>query len=171
MRATTAKDIIQIPFSLAMLCFFTSCVSVNLGGGSAGKRAEGVHIVAPKSPFSKETRADLDGAWINSKSGNTISYLTDCQDNTDPSLDSIVQGAMTGLSDLKIDSTSNEMVQEREARRVVAVGKVDGVPSKIDLMVFRRNHCIYLLSYVGVQKAFEQDHAQFDEFIHGFRAP
>ena len=171
MRATSARTRIEIPLSFAVLCFLAGCVSVNLGGGSAGKRADGVHVVDPKAPFSKETRADLDGAWINGKNGNTISYLTDCQDNSDPSLDTIVQGAMMGLSDLKIDSSLSPMFQEREARRVVAVGKVDGVPSKIDLMAFKRNHCIYILSYVGVQKAFEQDHPQFDQFIHGFRAP
>jgi hypothetical protein len=146
-------------------------VSVNLGGNKSPKHAEGVKFSEPGSPFRKETREDIDGAWKNEKNGNLISYLTDCQDQSDPTLETIVQGAISGLSEMKIDSSENPIVQGREARRVVAQGKVDGVASKIDLLAFKRNHCIYMLSYVGVSKAFDKDHAQFDKFIQGFYAP
>jgi hypothetical protein len=62
-------------------------------------------------------------------------------------------------------------MQEREGRRVHAAGKVDGVPTEIDLLAFKRNHCIYILSYVGVKKAFTEDRSAFTKFIEGFRAP
>lgn len=147
------------------------CVSVNLGPDNTAKRAVGVKVTDPTAPFSREARTDVDGAWKNGKTGNLISYLTDCQDSTDPSLDSIVQGAVMGLSDLKIESSDSPTIQGRESRHVIASGKVDGVPSKIDLLAFKRNHCIYILSYVGVQKAFDLDHSQFGKFIQDFRAP
>lgn len=149
-----------------------ACVSVRLvGNGEGSKRAEGVQIHEPESPFKKESREDIDGAWKNPKNGNMISYLSDCQDSTDPTLDSIVQGALTGLTDLRMDAKESPTIQGREARRVTASGKVDGVASKIDLLVFKRNRCIYILSYVGVAKAFSENHAQFDNFISGFHAP
>jgi hypothetical protein len=172
MRATAATEI-KTTFLLFMgTALFTGCVSVSLGGGSGGsKRAEGVHLREPGKPFGKEPRTDVDGAWKNEANGNLISYLSDCQDSTDPSLDSIVQGATMGLSDLHVESSDSPTIQDREARRVVATGKVDGVPSKIDLLAFKRNRCIYILTYVGVLKAFDQDHAHFDRFIQGFRAP
>jgi hypothetical protein len=156
-------------FSSLML--FTGCVSVNLGGSSGPKHAEGVKVSEPSSPFRKELRDDVDGAWKNPNNGNMISYLTDCQDSSDPSLETIVTGAVMGLSELHIESTQSPTILGREARRVLASGRVDGVPSKIDLLAFKRNRCIYMLSYVGVSQSFDQDHAHFDRFVQGFRAP
>ena len=100
-----------------------------------------------------------------------ISYLTDCHDDSDPALDFIVQGALSGLSGLQYERKESPTVQGREARRVVASGKVDGVPSKIDLLAFKRDNCIYIISYVGVEKSFAENHSQFEKFMEGFRAP
>jgi hypothetical protein len=148
----------------------TGCVSVNLPGGT-NKPASGVKYEEPASPFEKDPRKDVDQSWRNPKNGNVISYLSDCSDASDPSLDSIVQGVLGGLSDLNTESTETQTIQNREARRVLAGGKVDGVPTKIDLAVFKRNHCIYILTNVGVEKSFAQDRAAFNAFIKGFRAP
>ena len=159
-------------FYILMFVYLNACISVNLGGGSVGgKKSEGVQVAAPTTPFTVQKRMDVDGAWKSEKNGNTISYISDCQDPTDPTLDSIVHDAIAGLVDLKIESSESPTMLSREARRVVASGKVDGVQSKIDLLAFKRNHCIYILTYVGVFSAFTTDHAQFDKFISGFRAP
>lgn len=157
-------------FSIAIF-FITGCVTVNLGGGSEGKRAEGVALREPSNPFSKEKRGDVDGAWKNPSNGNVISYLSDCRDPSDPTLETIVQGVVAGLSELKYESNERRLFQSREALRVVASGKVDGVPSKTELLVFKRNQCIYILSYVGVQRAFEANRSDFEKFVEGFRAP
>lgn len=163
---------LAVLFYILMFLTANGCISVNLGAGSAsGKKSEGVQTIVPTAPFVVQKRADVDGAWKSEKTGNTISYISDCQDPSDPTLDSIVRDAMAGLTDLKVESTQSPTMQSREARRVVASGQVDGVQSKIDLLAFKRNHCIYILSYVGVSSAYAADHAQFDKFISGFRAP
>ncbi len=155
-------------FAVTLLC---GCVSVNLGAQKGPQRAVGVIITPPASPFNKVDQAEVDGAWMNSSTGNLISYLTDCQDTSDPSLESIVQGALRGLNELNVEATNSPTVQGREGRRVVATGKVDGVVSKIDLLAFKRNQCIYMLSYVGVQNSFPKDLGAFNKFVAGFRAP
>lgn len=148
------------------------CVSVKLGaGGGENKRAEGVEYREPSSTFTRTENPHVDVSWQNGRTGNVLSYLSDCKDPSDPPLDSIVQGVIAGLSDLKIDSRETVDIQGREGRRVLASGKVDGVPSLIDLLVFKRNHCIYILTYVGVKNSFSQDRAEFGKFIEGFRAP
>jgi hypothetical protein len=148
----------------------SGCVSVSLGSHEA-KHATNVRYDQPKSPFVAEDRKDVDAAWKNPKNGNLISYITDCQDENDPPLDNIVTGALTGLVDLKYEKKESPTILGREARRVDVSGRVDGVPSRIDLLAFKRDNCIYILSFVGVEKAFAQDHGQFDRFVEGFRAP
>lgn len=165
MRALSALITATIFFCL------TACVSVKLASPDTGKRAEGVQYVAPKSPFDKEDRSDVDMAWKNRRNGNIISYLSDCQDPADPPLDQVVQGALTGLTELKYDSDETTMIMGREGKRVLASGKVDGVPTRIDLLVFKRNQCIYILGYVGVRDVFESNRGAFDAFIKGFRVP
>jgi hypothetical protein len=147
------------------------CVSVRLMPSDYNKRATGVQFVQPPAPFQPESREDVDGAWKNQSNGNLISFLSDCQDPSDPTLESVVQGALVGLNDLKIDSNFSTSVQGRDARRVQASGRVDGVPSSIDLLAFKRNRCIFILTYVGVKSSFKENHDQFDRFIAGFRAP
>lgn len=155
---------------ITALFFSAACVSVSLSKPKH-KRAEGVQYSEPGSPFSKQSRDDVDAAWKNGNNGNLMSYLTDCSDESDPSLENVLNGTLEGLSDLRIDSKTSPMVQGREGRRVVAAGKVDGVPTKIDLLLFKRDSCIYILTYVGVEKNFEVDHDKFNKFASGFRAP
>lgn len=158
------------PLILCSLLLCASCVTVKLGGEN-GKKASGVELNEPGKPFEKESRDDVDSAWKNPRNGNVISYLSDCGDPTDPSLDQIVAGVLAGLVELKVQDESAPTMQGREAKRVHAGGKVDGVPTEIELLAYKRNHCIYILSYVGVKKSFNEDREAFDSFIGGFRAP
>lgn len=157
-------------FFMFISLLHASCVSVNIGSTKV-RKAEGVHYSEPKAPFTQVSREEVDAAWRNSRTGNVISFLSDCQDPTDPPLDQIVKGVLSGLTNLDIKSNETLMVQGREGKRVLAQGRVDGVPSSIDLLVFKRNHCIYVLSYVGVDSAFEENRSEFNSFIKGFRAP
>lgn len=149
----------------------SGCVTVKMANDGTGKRAEGVAFAEPKNPFAREDRKEVDAAWKNPANGNVISYISDCADPTDPSLEQIVGGVLTGLSELKVNAEETTTVQGREGRRVHASGKVDGVPSEIDLLAFKRNHCIYILTYVGVKRSFPDDRGAFAKFIEGFRVP
>ncbi len=168
MSATTL--IFNIWLTLSILVFNAGCVTVKLAN-ETGKKASGVSLREPAKPFNKESRADVDASWKNGKNGNVISYISDCGDPTDPPLEQIVNGVVSGLGDMKAVEESTPMVQDREGRRVHVAGKVDGVPTEIDLLTFKRNHCIYILTLVGVKKAFTEDRVAFNKFIDGFRAP
>jgi hypothetical protein len=165
MRNTTL--IFILVFSLP----FTACVSVSLSPGGGTKRASGVDLKEPGQPFTKQSIDDVDAAWKNESNGNAISYVSDCRDTTDPSLDSIMTGLLSGIREVKRETDETVTVQGREGKRVLASGKVDGVPTQLDLLVFKRNQCIYILSYVGVKTAFMSDRPAFNKFIEGFRAP
>ena len=147
------------------------CVTVNLGGAKGGKRAAGVVFVPPPAPFEKEARDDVDAAWKNSRNGNVISYLSDCKDPSDPGLDTITSGVLSGLNDLRYDSQKDLTFQGRGARRSVASGRVDGVPTRIDLLVFKRNQCIYIIDLIGVEANVAQNASDFEHFLSEFRAP
>jgi hypothetical protein len=160
---------------LSLVCFIcllsiTSCVSVSLRTPKT-KRSTGVRFNELPAPFQREPLSDVDVAWKNRDNGNMISFLSECQDQSDPSLDGIVSSALEGLTDLRIEAKESPTIQGREARRVEASGKVDGVSTKIDLLVFKRDSCIYILTYGGVKTAFDANRQDFNRFVEGFRAP
>lgn len=157
-------------FYILISILFSGCVTVNLGEGKSQK-ADGVELKAPAKPFESQSRDDVDSAWKNRSNGNVISYLSDCKDPSDPPLDSIVQGVLSGLSEMKIETSAKPTVQGREARRTTAQGKVDGVPTHVELLVFKRNNCIFILNYAGVSSAFPDNKADFQRFVEGFKAP
>lgn len=157
---------------LAILLTATACVSVKLSGtDNTAKRAVGVTHNEPGKPFTFAENPDVDASWKNAKNGNMISYVSDCKDPSDPPLDNIVAGVVAGITDLKYESREEVTMQGREGRRVLATGKVDGVQSAIDLLVFKRNYCIYILTYAGVKNSFPANREDFNKFIQGFRAP
>jgi hypothetical protein len=59
----------------------------------------------------------------------------------------------------------------REALSNEVEGLVDGVRTRIHAVVFKKNNCLYTLSYIGVAPAYPKDHPHFDEFLRSFKAP
>jgi hypothetical protein len=167
---TTARSF-QLVATLACAFILNGCISMNIGAGGEPKRASGVQIKEPAAPFQKETREDVDQSWRHKQNGNAISYISDCQDASDPDLDTIANGVLSGLSNAVYDSKEDLEFRQREAKRILAHGKVDGVPTSVDLLVFKKNRCIYVLSYVALSMSYQTNKKDFDQFIEGFNPP
>ncbi len=78
---------------------------------------------------------------------------------------------MSGLYPYSYQSQKDLVFQGRAARRVQVKGVVDGVPSIVDLLIFKRNNCIYILNYVGLEQYHGADEKQFEGFLERFQAP
>lgn len=158
-------------FIFTSLCLaLGACVSVNIPT-AAGTRASDVKYVEPSSPFESITIKTSDKAWISKKTGNTISFLSDCNSSTDPSLRQLEGESLGVLDKLKILHTQQIEFNNREASLVTAQGEVDGVPVQSQLLVFKRNNCNYTLSYGGLRDNFDAESTYFQKFMESFRAP
>lgn len=147
-----------------------SCVSVQLPS-SSGRKAERVEFQAPSSPFQAFKAEGADQAWVSERTGNTISYLSDCFSKIDPHIDQLLAESLNTLSKLKILEQSSPSYNGREARRATAEGELDGVPIRVRLLVLKKNDCNYTLSYTALPKNFEQEEKAFELFLERFKAP
>lgn len=155
---------------LLILIFGTaSCVSVNLPT-TTGKKADGVAATAPGAPF-RELASSADKAWISDKTGNTISFISECGSKADPSLQQLRDESMNALVNPKISGEKTFSYNGREALEATGSGTVDGVAVTLRLVLLKKNGCQYTLSYGGVSNGFETETSYFTKFVEGFKAP
>jgi len=147
----------------------SSCVSVQLPNGKTTS-AKDVQYKEPEEPFDSIKAVNADKTWQSKKTGNTISYLSDCG-GSDPSLQSIEADSLSALNNMKIVSTENLIYNGREARQSISTGDIDGVPVQLALMIFKKNGCNYTLSYGGIQKQFKSELKFYETFKAEFKAP
>lgn len=159
---------------LGLLVFsfcLNGCVSVNLGNKDIAK-SQTVRFKAPDRPYESIDLKSADKAWQSQNTGSTISYLSVCNDPSDPSLEALRDGTLRGIDNLNVEKESRWDFNAREALRTKATGRLDGVKIKIDLVTFKKNYCNYTLSLVGVESRFgSTDQQQFDRFVGEFTAP
>lgn len=147
-----------------------SCVSVQFPGGKSAP-AKDVEYKAPAAPYKEITTSKADKTWLSSKTGNTISYLSECGNGSDPSLSQIENESLSALSNLEVVKSEALTYNSRAAHQTVAHGEVDGIPVQISLLVFKKNGCNYTLSYGGVKEQFASEQLSFEEFKRNFKAP
>ncbi len=149
----------------------TACVSVNIGDSGQSQKSTTVQFKAPAAPFVVFKTDFVDSAFKNPRNGNSISFLSECNSAADPSLDTIHKGLISSID--RAESISKKIYQynNREALRSTVSGYVDGVQSKFDLLVFKKNNCTYILSYVATEKNFSENLSVFETFTENFVVP
>jgi hypothetical protein len=145
------------------------CVSISLKRGET-TRSQVARFKDPSAPFEKISIAQVDSAWKNPKSGTILSYFSECA-HTDPTLESIRDELVRELGNGVIENEKQLLVQNRDALRILARGAVDGVKSTLDLLTFKKDGCIYILTLVGGNQIQPDDQKKFESFIANFEVP
>ncbi|MCB0392333.1 MAG: hypothetical protein KDD58_13655 [Bdellovibrionales bacterium] len=163
------RNLLYIIFIISISIINSNCVSVGIETPQTTK-AQNV-IFKPPSYFSELVQPYLDAAWKNDANGNTISFLSECDSATDPTHETIRDGIIAGLRNSNILSNDYIPLSKRNALKSVVTGSVDGVKTKLEIVVLKKNNCIYILTYVGLQEKFNDDLDAFAEFLKEFKVP
>lgn len=155
---------------LAVSCLLSGCISLSVPS-SAGKKARDVAFTTPAPGFQALNDTIADKAWVNDRTGNTVSFISDCESKADPALPQMQSDALSVLNELRIDEEKKIPFNGREALSAVASGTMDGVAVRMKVITLKKNACNYTLSYTGVTKSFDADLPAFDGFVNGFKAP
>ena len=167
--ARAAGSWLALGICAILIATAVACVSVNIGPKGAEK-SKGVDFSPPEKPF-ENMNSNADGAWQNRTNGNSISYLSTCNDPADPALETVTRELFSGITELRTIQSKETTFNGREALDSEVIGRVDGVLTRVRAVVFKKNTCLYTISYIGVPKAFEEDRQRFDAFLGSFRAP
>jgi hypothetical protein len=155
-------------FILLLGCLsLSSCVSVKLAPEVEKSTRT---VFTPPAGFVEAKIPPADQAWKSPKTGNTISYFSECG-NLASSLEQTRDDVLATLPKSKLISSQTIEHDEREALDSLLEGKVEGIPIKMALFLYQKNGCRYSLSYTGRKSLFDQELEQFRGFQKGFRAP
>jgi hypothetical protein len=153
-----------------MILLMSGCVSVELPNTKTTS-AKDVQWNAPATPFKEIKASNADKTWLSSRTANTISFLSECGNAADPSLQTLESESLSALGKIETVNSKDFEFNGRAARNSVSAGEVDGVPVQLELLVFKKNGCNYTLSYGGVKKQFDGEHKIFEDFKTNFKAP
>jgi len=170
-RETHHRSAFRLLLAQVLVLFTASaCISLNLTP-QKGERSKGVQFTPPSAPYISLSTTHADLAWQNKQNGNSISYFSTCNDPADPSLEIISNELFADMRDLNVIRRDTRLFNAREALDIEVEGKVEGVPTKVRALIFKKNGCIYTLTLVGLPPVFEEDRGRFDGFLRSFQAP
>jgi hypothetical protein len=155
--------------SLFFIFTIVSCVSVQIPT-TVVEKAKNVTFKAPAGLFKSAKSPSSDQMWVSSKTASTISYFTSCS-SSEPSLKAIRTNAFSSLEQVEVSKEESIQINEREGLKSNIDGSLEGVPVKVQFIVFKKNSCSYHLSYVALKQNFEKELDQFSSFVQSFRAP
>lgn len=159
---------------ILVLCFFLtfclSCISFS-PSKIEKKEPQGISFSAPHNPYLEFKLETADRAWQNPQTGNTISYMSDCDGSSDQSLDTLFLSAVEGIENLKISDQRKITFNQREALETSLLGRVDGVGIQVRLIIFKKNNCTFNLSYIGSLSTFMKGYNDFVAFVKEFKVP
>lgn len=153
---------------------FNSCVSIDISKTNQ-VRDNNVKIQAPDKPYQVVPLSSVDGAWRNTETGDSISYISECDSAADPSLDSIHKGILQGIENLKIVSSEYKKYNNRQALFTKVNGELDGIGTQMQFVIFKKNQCIYVLTNISYMKSENPNGTSsprdFQMFLEKFEVP
>lgn len=156
--------------TLILLFFFIAgCISVDLKPKATATKSEFVAFNTPPTPFEEIKAPTGDKVWVSGRTGNTISYLSECNTNLDTKIDDLMTDATNFLNDRKEIETTVKLYNHRKSIQSLISGDVDGIHVKLLLIIFRKNQCTYTLTYGGVLEKFNDESQIFTDFVSHFR--
>ena len=107
--------------------------------------------------------------YYNAALGSVIQTSATCREDLDAApLQSLTDHLLVGYTARTERSAQVAPLGDREARRTVVDVKLDGVPMVLDLYVFKRNGCVFDLSYAAPPGDYARGLLDFERFVADF---
>jgi hypothetical protein len=101
--------------------------------------------------------------------GGTISAIATCAGpDHDAPLDVLTNHLLIGIDQRVEVGRAPATLDGRAALRTRVDGTLDGVPVTLDLVVVKRDGCVYDLQLVTGPTAYDSRRPDFDQFVNGF---
>lgn len=154
---------------LMLSTVLSSCISVQVPLGPKPK-LENIKYEKPNSPFVDLSTDTADAAWISEKTGNTISFLSECRSPFEKE-EEVSLDAIKAIENAKIVEKTVVNFEKTKGSQVTALGSIDASKVKLTAVSLKSESCFITITYGGLEKNYQAEIESFDTFKRGFKAP
>ncbi|MBK9292853.1 MAG: hypothetical protein IPM57_00145 [Oligoflexia bacterium] len=158
--------------TLIIVLFFNSSCSI-FGGGDeeVGTKNRDIKYAQPKAPYKQLLLSSADAVWQSQKTGSTIAINSLCNKEHKSSLNSLKKNILSGIDDLKIESSKRITYNQSEAEKIIAHGTTEKVPIKVSVLIFKKRDCTFDIAYISRASLFSKEISVFETFLEGLVVP
>ncbi|WP_224372902.1 hypothetical protein [Hyalangium versicolor] len=109
-----------------------------------------------------------DLAFSEQDTGRALSINSTCEGHDDPPLPVLIRHLLMGFTDRQEVSQQLVPLDGREAMRSRHTAKLDGVPVDLELVVLKKDGCVFDFTYVAPPGQAEARMPDFDALLAGF---
>ncbi|MBK8265898.1 MAG: hypothetical protein IPK80_31785 [Nannocystis sp.] len=110
--------------------------------------------------------------WIHEAVPALIHVTAQCEMHGDSSLESFTDHLRIDFRAWEVVEQKSEVVAGRDALRSIVLAEIDGgVATKMELLVFKKNGCLFDMQYIAPPSHFERGRAAFQQVVAGFSFP
>jgi hypothetical protein len=114
---------------------------------------------------------DVQVAWVHDEYRAVIELHAQCDDQGDSSLDEYTDHLRIDWTHWDIELEEPGTFAGRASLRTVVTARLDGVPMKLELLVFKKDGCLFDLRYATSPKSYDAGRAAFVRVTDGFKFP
>ncbi len=156
---------------LLLLAIQSACAIIGGGDDDPGAKAKVIEHRPPATPFEKVSVSSADEVWQSRQTGSTIAVNSLCKKYQDVSLKRLRENILAGIEDVQVEKTENGSFDGRDSERVTVNGKTDGIPVKVNILIYKKNNCTYDLAFIARKEHFDKEVNIFEDFLKGFHVP
>lgn len=113
----------------------------------------------------------LQAGWANRSLGAVIDVHSRCDEHGDSSLEQFTDHLRIDWTEWKVVSQEEERLVGRAALRTVVDAELDGVSRRLELVLVKKNGCLFDLRYVAKPESYTRGRAAFQSVVRGFAFP
>lgn len=158
---------------ISLACALCAC-----GGGTSydGTTVRGpganYRVDAPSGDWTALEVSDNHVAWRNQAQPSTVIQVNgNCDESLDIPLPALRAHLLVGFTERTVHSEELIELDGREALRTQLAAKLDGVERHLDLIVLKKNGCVYDFSLIAASRAdFDAAQSDFAAVLATFRS-
>ncbi len=113
---------------------------------------------------------DTDLSFSETGTGRALSINSTCEGHDDPPLPVLTRHLLMGFTERQEQSQRTIVLDGREALRSRYMAKLDGVPVELELVVLKKDGCVFDFTYVAPPGEVEPRLGDFETLLAGFHA-
>jgi hypothetical protein len=153
-----------LPLLLLLPLSLAGCAAARL------RPTGGYQVGVPGAPWRALEVKDNDRAYAIEGTGQLLQANATCEGHDDPPLDVLTRHLLMGFTERQLRTQRRVSLDGREALRSRYGARLDGVPVELDLLVLKKDGCVYDFSYVSPPPLFESRVQDFEQLVAGFHA-